>query len=53
MGRRRARRFALSAGGALPNFAINLHLPRGQRTPAATELTRHLRNGFAHFRTAA
>ncbi|CAI8692651.1 putative Major Facilitator Superfamily protein [Burkholderia sp. IT-111MI5] len=53
IGRRRALRFALSAGGALPNFAINLHLPRGQRTPAATELARHLRNGFARFRTAA
>ncbi|MBU9337952.1 LysR substrate-binding domain-containing protein [Burkholderia multivorans] len=38
---------------ALPNFAINLHLPRGQRTPAATELARHLRNGFARVRTAA
>ncbi|MBN3775793.1 LysR family transcriptional regulator, partial [Burkholderia sp. Se-20378] len=38
---------------ALPNFAINLHLPRGQRTPAATELARHLRNGFARVRAAA
>ncbi|KVV54183.1 LysR family transcriptional regulator [Burkholderia cepacia] len=38
---------------ALPNFAINLHLPRGQHTPAATELARHLRNGFARLRAAA
>ncbi len=37
----------------LPNFAINLHLPRGQRTPAATELARHLRIGFARLRAAA
>ncbi|WP_175909512.1 MULTISPECIES: LysR substrate-binding domain-containing protein [unclassified Burkholderia] len=38
---------------ALPNFAINLHLPRGQHTPAAAELARHLRNGFARVRAAA
>ncbi|MBN3787026.1 LysR substrate-binding domain-containing protein [Burkholderia sp. Ac-20353] len=31
----------------LPAFAINLHLPRGQGSPAATELAHHLRNGFA------
>ncbi|TEU93451.1 transcriptional regulator [Burkholderia cepacia] len=45
-----------SAGSGLPvlpNFAINLHLPRGQHTPAATELARHLRNGFARLRAAA
>ncbi|MBM2770297.1 LysR substrate-binding domain-containing protein [Burkholderia anthina] len=38
---------------ALPNFAINLHLPRGQHTPAAAELARHLRNGFTRLRAAA
>ncbi|WP_321818950.1 MULTISPECIES: LysR substrate-binding domain-containing protein [unclassified Burkholderia] len=38
---------------ALPNFAINLHLPRGQHAPAAAELARHLRNGFARVRAAA
>ncbi|KAB0656990.1 LysR family transcriptional regulator [Burkholderia sp. AU33545] len=38
---------------ALPNFAINLHLPRGEPTPAAAELGRHLRNGFARMRAAA
>ncbi|ELW9448035.1 LysR family transcriptional regulator [Burkholderia cenocepacia] len=43
----------LPAGGglpALPNFSINLHVPRGQHTPAATELARYLRNGFARLR---
>ncbi|MCA8019740.1 LysR substrate-binding domain-containing protein [Burkholderia metallica] len=44
---------AASGLPALPNFSINLHLPRGQRTPAATELARHLRNGFARLRAAA
>lgn len=46
----------LPAGGglpALPNFSINLHVPRGQHTPAATELARYLRNGFARLRALA
>ncbi len=38
---------------ALPNFSINLHVPRGQCTPAATELARYLRNGFARLRAVA
>lgn len=46
----------LPAGGGLPplpNFSINLHVPRGQHTPAATELVRYLRNGFARVRALA
>ncbi|WP_175767320.1 LysR substrate-binding domain-containing protein [Burkholderia cenocepacia] len=46
----------LPAGGglpALPNFSINLHVPRGQHTAAATELARYLRNGFARLRALA
>ncbi|KVT16512.1 LysR family transcriptional regulator [Burkholderia sp. MSMB1459WGS] len=46
----------LSAGSglpALPNFSIDLHVPRGQHTPAATELARYLRNGFARLRAVA
>ncbi|EPZ90212.1 hypothetical protein [Burkholderia cenocepacia] len=46
----------LPAGGGLPvlpNFSINLHVPRGQHTPAVTELARYLRNGFARLRALA
>ncbi|MDI9697055.1 transcriptional regulator [Burkholderia cenocepacia] len=46
----------LPAGGGLPvlpNFSINLHVPRGQHTPAAAELARYLRNGFARLRALA
>ncbi|WP_260430014.1 transcriptional regulator [Burkholderia cenocepacia] len=44
-----------SGGGppAPPNFSINLHVSRGQHTPAATELARYLRNGFARLRALA
>ncbi len=44
---------AATPNAALPNFSINLHVPRGQRTPAATELARYLRNGFARLRALA
>ncbi|ONR52028.1 transcriptional regulator [Burkholderia cenocepacia] len=46
----------LPAGGGLPvlpNFSINPHVPRGQHTPAVTELARYLRNGFARLRALA
>jgi hypothetical protein len=46
----------LPAGGGLPvlpNFSINLHVPRGQHTPAAAKLARCLRNGFARLRALA
>ncbi|MCA7922381.1 transcriptional regulator [Burkholderia cenocepacia] len=44
-----------SGGGppAPPNFSINLHVSRGQHMPAATELARYLRNGFARLRALA
>jgi DNA-binding transcriptional LysR family regulator len=43
----------LSAGcglPALPDFAINLHLPPGQSTPAVTALARCLREGLTRYR---
>ena len=37
----------------LLSFAINLHLPQGQLSPAATELARHIRASLARMRPAA
>lgn len=37
----------------LPNFAINLHLPRHGAGPAAQEFARHIRNGLARRPQAA
>ncbi|MFM0572496.1 LysR substrate-binding domain-containing protein, partial [Paraburkholderia caledonica] len=34
----------------LPAFAINLHLPPSQNSPAVTELARHVRDGLTRFR---
>ncbi|MFJ6323748.1 MULTISPECIES: LysR family transcriptional regulator [unclassified Rhizobium] len=37
----------------LPVFSINLHLPRGEATPAALELARHVRDGLVRPRQTA
>lgn len=45
---------ALDAGlPPLPNFAINLHLPRHGAGPAALEFARHIRDGLGRQRQAA
>lgn len=38
---------------ALPNFAINLHLPKYGTEPAAREFARHIRDGLARRQVAA
>ncbi|MDX8469423.1 LysR family transcriptional regulator [Mesorhizobium sp. VK23B] len=38
---------------ALPNFSVNLHLPRHAVAPAAQAFAAHIREGLARFRQAA
>ena len=38
---------------ALPNFSINLHLPKHGVEPAAHEFARHIRDGLARRQQAA
>ncbi|TIV57366.1 MAG: LysR family transcriptional regulator, partial [Mesorhizobium sp.] len=38
---------------ALPNFSVNLHLPKHATQPAAQAFARHIREGLSRYRQAA